>query len=168
MEKLALELFTPFDKPTYTATNQIIDFLSKHSSDVSRRNKEDIRKSLEYAIKERASHGGYITIIRDGYELVGVSILNKTGLEGILPDYILSHMAIDKKFGTGSDWEQLLLKKTLELCNGNVAFLVQANNPMVEACMEQGFEYKRLELVFSKASGERALANKSIPQRSTD
>lgn len=167
MENLGLELFTPFDKPTYTETNEIIDFLHVNTIDTTRRNKDDIRKSLEYALKERTSHGGYITVIRNARDLVGVSILNKTGLEGIMPDYILSHMAIHSKFGSGSKWEQMLLKKTLELCNGNVAFLIQANNPMVEACMEQGFEYKRLELVFSKAAGERMPENNQVPQQAT-
>jgi len=164
MKNLELELFTPFDKPTYSTTSEMISFLYNHSNEVVRRNKEDIRKSIEYALKERASLGGYIVVIRDECKLVGVSILNKTGLEGIMPDYILSHLAIDNKFGKGSSWEQILLKKTLELCNGNVAFLVEANNPMVDACIEQGFEYKRLELVFSKASGGRASESKLIPQ----
>ena len=164
MKNLELELFTPFDKPTYSTTTQMIGFLHNHSNEVSRRNKEDIRKSIEYALKERASLGGYIVVIKNDNKLVGVSILNKTGLEGIMPDYILSHMAIDNKFGKGSSWEQILLKKTLELCNGNVAFLVQANNPMVDACIEQGFEYKRLELVYSKASGNRAAEAKQVPQ----
>lgn len=164
MKNLDLELFTPFDKPTYSTTNNMIGFLNTHSTESARRNKEDIRKSIEYALKERASLGGYIVVIRNNNEMVGVSILNKTGLEGIMPDYILSHLAIDSKFGKGSTWEQILLKKTLELCNGNVAFLVQANNPMVEACVEQGFEYKRLELVFSKAAGERASESKQVPQ----
>jgi len=134
MENLGLELFTPFDKPTYAETHDIVDFLHKNTLDSKRRDKTDIRKSIDYALKERTSHGGYITIIRSGRQIAGVSILNKTGLEGILPDYIMSYLAVDRQFGTGSRWEQMLLKKTLELCNGNVAFLVQANNPMVEAC----------------------------------
>ncbi len=165
MEKLGLELFTPFDKPTYSTTCEIIRFLHSNSKGASSKSKEDVRKSIEYAMKERPSLGGYITVIRNGSKMWGVSILNKTGLEGIMPDYILSHMAVEPTCTDKAHCEQLLMKKTLELCNGNVAFLVQANDPMVEACMEQGFEYRRLELVFSQAGGERVSESKQLPQR---
>lgn len=164
MENLELELFTPFDKPTFSTANQIVGFIYEHTTESARRNKDDIRKSMEYALKERMSLGGFVVIVRKDHQIVGVSVLNKTGLEGIMPDYILSHMAIDSESGLENIREQLLLKKTLELCNGNVAFLIEANNPMVEACIEQGFEYKRLELVFSKAAGERISESKQMPQ----
>lgn len=164
MDNLELELFTPFDKPTFSTTNQIVGFIYEHTTENARRDKDNIKKSMEYALKERMSLGGFVVIVRKGYQIVGVSVLNKTGLDGIMPDYILSHLAINSEFGLESTTEQLLLKKTLELCNGNVAFLVQANNPMVEACIEKGFEYKRLELVFSKAASERTSESKQVPQ----
>lgn len=125
MTHLGLELFTPFEKPTYSTIHQIISFLEQENTS---KNKEDICKALEYSIKERSSHGGFVLLLRKGLKINAVAILNQTGLEGVMPKYILSHFAVNMTSNNAVEIHDLLTKKILKLTNGEVACLESINS----------------------------------------
>ncbi len=155
MENLKLKLHTPFDSPSYNLTEKIIQFVAQNSPECNNC-KTNIQRSIDHALKNiPTSLGGYIiTLSSNNGELAGVSILNRTGLGGIMSEYIISHMAIHPKYANAEIWQKKLLNKTLDICNGDVTFLIKANNPMINACVEHGFEYQRMEMVYLKSSGE--------------
>ncbi len=155
MENYELKLYTPFDQPSFNFTQKIVKFISEHSTEFNNKQSK-IRISIDYAMKDIAtSLGGYIITLCHKGEMIGVSILNKSGLSGIMSEYILSHMAIHQKYSKMNEFQDMLLKKTLEICKGDVTFLIKANNPMIDTCVDRGFEYQRLEMVYLKSNEEQ-------------
>ncbi len=164
MGNLELKLFTAFDNPTYNFSEKIVSFIHEHSTE-PKEDKSKIRTSLDYVLKNIPSAlGGYIITLTIDNELVGVSILNKTGMGGIISDYIISHIVIDKKYSNTEEYKQYMLNKTLEISNGNVSILVRKNSPMIDTCVDNGFEFQRLEMVHLKSTGEN-ITGKDMAQQ---
>lgn len=131
MKNLQLELYTPFDKPTYSVFYEIIAFLRKQTSS----EKEHIQKAIEYAVKDRPSYGGFILRIKIAEKTVAVAILNQTGLAGIMPNYLVSYLEVQSQLENYAEVHQLLLKKSIELTNGELGLLTtkkQDNLPFIQ------------------------------------
>ncbi len=160
MENLEYQLYTPFDKPTSRDNNIFVDFI--HAQTLA--NKSNIKKAIDYAMKEIPSFGGHILAVQSRGKLIGLSIVNKTGMGGYMPDFILAYMATkDTPTIDHHSLQKRLLEKTLSFCNGNISYHVKPSNPMIDTCKEYGFGNKRMEMTYSFTSGERAKAD-HLPQ----
>jgi len=72
---------------SFSKKNAIVQFLHKHleSSWVK---ETAILKAVEYATKEIPSFGGFVLTAEENEEIVAALIVNKTGLSGLMPEYI--------------------------------------------------------------------------------
>jgi len=148
---MEFKLFTPYDRASLTESWQIVDFLHEHLG-VYGDAPEDIHKALQYAQKERPSLGGFIvTGLVDG-EIVGAVVVNKTGMEGYIPENILVYIAVDEKH-RGKGYGKRLMQKAIRFADGDIALHVEADNPARRLYEKLGFENKYLEMRLQKDAG---------------
>jgi [ribosomal protein S18]-alanine N-acetyltransferase len=140
----SLKVFDPANLPTTAEKHQVIDFLYTHLEQYGDA-KEDIEKCLRYALQISDSFGGFVLMSSDGEEPTGVVIVNKTGMNGYIPDNILVYIATHGDY-RGKGIGKALMQKTLELTEGDVALHVEPDNPARFLYEKYGFSSKYLEM----------------------
>lgn len=159
---MEFKLFTPYDRASLTESWQIVDFLHQHLDEYGDR-PEDIHKAIQYAQKERPSLGGFVlTGVVDG-EIVGAVVVNKTGMEGYIPENILVYIAVDKTY-RGKGYGKRLMQKAIRFADGDIALHVESDNPARHLYEKLGFENKYLEMRLQKDAG---VARKERASRSS-
>lgn len=108
---------------------------------------EDILKCIEYVMNPKK--GGSIIISSDNNEIVGIVILNKTGMQGFIPENILVYIAVDNR-KRGMGYGKKLMEKAIEVTNGDIALHVEPNNPAKKLYEKLGFTNKYLEMRLTK------------------
>lgn len=136
-------------KPSENEKDVIVNFLHQHLEEFGDK-PADIRKCLNFAVKEHQNAmGGFVLILTEDNEVKGITIINKTGMSGYIPENILVYIAVHSNargIGIGKD----LMKKALELAEGDVALHVEATNPAKFLYEKLGFENKYLEMRLKK------------------
>lgn len=119
---------------------RIVDFLHTHLEDYGDP-KEDIQRCLDY-VHER---GGFVLlgILED--EIIGVVIINETGMSKFIPENILVYIAMDKRF-RGKGFGKDLMSNAIKLCKGDIALHVEPDNPAKFLYEKLGFSNKYLEM----------------------
>lgn len=110
---------------------------------------EDINKSLNYALSNKDSEGGFIFVLHDDDEIVGSVVINRTGMAGFIPENILVYIAIHSKL-RGKGVGGKLLKQAVEKCDGDVALHVEYDNPAKRLYERSGFKSKYAEMRYKK------------------
>lgn len=143
-----IETFTSKNPVTSKEKEAIVDFLHTHL-DPFGNPREDICKAVVYAFKETNSFGGYVLRLTDGKQIIGVVVVNRTGMEGYIPENILVYIAIDKNY-RGQGLGTRLMQKALETADGDVALHVEPDNPARKLYEKLGFTNKYLEMRYKK------------------
>jgi [ribosomal protein S18]-alanine N-acetyltransferase len=124
-------------------TNQIIaQFLVKHLEEYGDQI-EDILKCIDYVMNP--NKGGNIVVGLDENKIVGVVILNNTGMKGFIPENILVYIAVDNS-QRGKGCGKQLMQKAISIAKGNIALHVEPNNPAKILYEKLGFTNKYLEM----------------------
>lgn len=124
----------------------IANFLFKHLEQYGDKT-EDILKCINYAMN--SEKGGTIIVGLDDSKIVGVVILNNTGMEGFIPENILVYIAVDNN-QRGKGFGKKLMQKAIESVKGNIALHVEPNNPAKGLYEKLGFTNKYLEMRLTK------------------
>ncbi len=80
---------------------------------------------------------------------MGITIVNKTGMNGYIPENILVYIAVHKK-SRGKGIGKKLLQEAIALIEGDVALHVEPNNPAIKLYESLGFTNKYLEMRLKK------------------
>lgn len=150
---MEFKLFTPYDRASMAETWQVVDFLYEHLDEYGDA-RQDILKAIQYALKDRPSLGGFVL---GGYvedELVGAVVINKTGMEGYIPENILVYIAVNAEH-RGKGYGRKLMRKAIDTADGDIALHVEPDNPARYLYEKMGFENKYLEMRL-KSSGEQS------------
>ena len=145
--KREFSVFMNKKKPSKEEKNNIVKFLFNHLEGFGDP-MEYILNAVDYALKEYSSFGGFILTTKINNELVGVVVINKTGMKDYIPENILVYIATHKDFrgkGIGKD----LIRKTIELCEGDIALHVEPDNPAKFLYEKYGFKSKYLEMRYN-------------------
>lgn len=153
---MKISTYTSFSKPPYLEREKISNFLYKHLDQYGDP-KEDINKCIDYAMKERPSHGGFIVTATEDNEIVGAVIVNHTGMEGYIPENILVYIAVDRN-QRGKGVGKKLMERAIDQADGNIALHVEPDNPARHLYEKLGFTNKYLEMRLDK----KALENSSV------
>lgn len=137
-------VYNATNRPTEIEKHNIIDFIYHHLEGGNPR-KEHIRKAIEYAIKEQQSFGGFIIIQKMDGELAGVTVINKTGMEGYMAENILVYLAVSKQH-RGSGVAQSLLNQILNHAKGDIGLQINHNNRLIKVFEKIGFKKSKTEL----------------------
>lgn len=124
-------------------SNQIIaEFLYTHLEEYGDKT-EDILKCIAYVMNPEK--GGNIILGIDDNTIVGVVILNSTGMKGFIPENILVYIAVDNS-KRGKGYGKTLMQKAISIADGDIALHVEPNNPAKMLYEKLGFTNKYLEM----------------------
>ncbi|MDK2773007.1 MAG: GNAT family N-acetyltransferase [Flavobacterium sp.] len=109
--------------------------------------KKDIKKCIDYVVNP--NKGGKIIIGTENDKIVGIVILNKTGMDGYIPENILVYIAVDNS-QRGKGFGKKLMQKAITSVDGNIALHVEPDNPAKKLYESLGFTNKYLEMRLTK------------------
>ncbi|MBU0486794.1 MAG: GNAT family N-acetyltransferase [Bacteroidetes bacterium] len=124
--------------------NELVNFLYG-SLDEFRDEKHDIAKAIEYALGMNGRPGGLIIQAKQEGAIAGAVVLNKTGMQGYIPENILVFIAVKKDF-RGKGLGRILMERAFESTSGAIALHVEPNNPARFLYEKLGFTNKYLEM----------------------
>ena len=142
------KIFDSLSKPSELEKKEIINFLYDNLEQYGD-HKKDIQKAIEYSTKEITSFGGFTMLITDDNNIVGITVINETGMGGFIPENILVYIATHKKY-RGQGLGKKLMQKAIDYCNGDIALHVEANNPAKYLYEKLGFTNPYLEMRLKK------------------
>ena len=132
--------------PTDCSTETIVDFLFTHLEQYGDQ-KDAIQKCIEYVMNPEK--GGQIIIGKDQEKIVGITILNQTGMNGYIPENILVYIAVDNSV-RGKGFGKKLMQKAIDSVEGDIALHVEPDNPAKKLYENLGFTNKYLEMRLTK------------------
>lgn len=141
---MTIKTFDAFSRLSIIDINRITNFLFEYSGE-SRDTKSAIRKSLLYAAKELPGLGGYVFVMEHNSNILGVIVVNKTGMNEYMSENILVYLAVKTAFrekGIG----KALINHTKTYCNGDISIHVNKDNPAIKLFEKQGFKSRNIEM----------------------
>ncbi|HLW62622.1 MAG TPA: GNAT family N-acetyltransferase [Flavobacterium sp.] len=145
---LKIKTYRQENKPNENEKETILNFLFKNLEQYGDP-KQDIEKCMDYALQETPSFGGFILTALLDNNVVGVLIVNETGMKGYIPENILVYIATDKN-QRGKGIGKALMRQAIESANGNIALHVEPDNPAKILYEKLGFTSKYLEMRLTK------------------
>ena len=145
---LDFKIYSPSTKMSTLEKLNTVDFLHKHLEQYGDE-KADIEKAINYSLKEISSFGGFVLKAFDSDKLVGIVVINKTGMSGYIPENILVYIAVDNS-QRGKGYGKSLMNKAIELSEGNIALHVEKDNPARFLYEKVGFTNPYLEMRLKK------------------
>lgn len=139
-----IRIYSPSQVPDTSKKDQIGDFLYKHLENYGDP-RDAIGKAMDYALGRQGRPGGLIITWEEQDRILGSVVLNKTGMEGYIPENILVYIATDAEHrgkGIGSK----LIAAAVEHCPGDIALHVEPDNPARRLYERWGFTNKYLEM----------------------
>lgn len=120
-------LYDAYTGISFSEKNAIVRFLQKNL-EASWVEETAILKAVEYATKEIPSFGGFVLTAEKNKEIVAALIVNKTGLSGILPEYVAVLQAT-KPIAKVKVIARKLEEKAITLSQGDIANLITDFGP---------------------------------------
>ena len=112
--------------------------------------KADIAKAMRYALNETDRQtDGFVLTAYDDDALVGVTVINETGMQGYIPENILVYIATHPQH-RGKGIGKSLMQEAIKTCEGGIALHVEPDNPAKKLYEKLGFTKKYLEMRYVK------------------
>jgi len=147
MEKF--KFYNKDSKPTEEEKETIVQFLFDNLEEFGDE-KDAILKCLNFAVKDSDNGlGGFVLVFNNETETLGITIVNKTGMKGYIPENILVYIAVHNK-ARGKGVGKKIMQKAIEISDGDIALHVEPNNPAKFLYEKLGFENKYLEMRLKK------------------
>ena len=138
-------LYDAFTNVSTIQKSRIVAFLNKHLDD-GKTEQTDIECALDYAVKDVPSFGGFIVKVEDDAgEIIGSTIVTKTGMKGFSAAHLLSFLAVHREHRHNGVFSKLM-KKTIERTSGDLALHVNPTHPNFKNFEEMGFVPKFMEM----------------------
>lgn len=137
-----------YEKLTKDQSEQITSFLFKHLEEYGDERKA-ISKAIEYAQGEKPGTGGKVFTAEEDGLIKGAVVVNKTGMQGYIPENILVYIATHKET-RGKGVGKKLMKLTIDECEGDFALHVEQDNPAKYLYEKMGFTNPYLEMRLKK------------------
>ena len=142
------KMFDESNKPTKEEKDKIVNFLYTHLEEFGDK-KKYIQKALDYSINENSSFGGFTFLLIEKQNIIGATVINKTGMGGYIPENILVYIATHKEH-RGKGLGKKLMQFAIENSVGDIALHVEAENPARHLYKKMGFTNPYLEMRLRK------------------
>ncbi len=139
----------PDEMPEGLTNEDIVDFLYDHLDQFGD-TKSAISKCLNYAFSEEKSEGGFVLAAYDDNKLVGVLIMNYSGMSEYIPENVLVYIAVHRDY-RGKGYGGQIVKKAFELSDGDVKLHVEYDNPAKRLYERLGFTNKYAEMRYKNS-----------------
>ena len=123
----------------------VIKFLESSSN----QSKEQLQQSVDYAVKDCPSFGGYILSANNEKEPIGVAVINKTGIPSAGCKNLLVQFSIAPEFQT-ADFIIHFFKRIVELTNKDISLQLNASDPNIHLLESIGFKAHKVEYRFEE------------------
>jgi [ribosomal protein S18]-alanine N-acetyltransferase len=145
---MKIKYYSTSDTVSTLERNQIVNFLYTHLEQYGDP-KADIRNSIDYALNSYPMAGGFILTAIEGDEILGSVVMNRTGMEGYIPENILVYIAVHKDH-RGEGIGKRLMEEAIKMAKGNIALHVEPDNPARFLYEKYNFTSKYLEMRLKK------------------
>ncbi len=140
-----IKLYNAGALPEADEKQHMIDFLLKELEEYGDP-RQDIEKAVDYALN--SAPGGFVLTATDAKnQLTGLTVINKTGMKGYIPENILVYIATHREH-RGKGIGRRLMQEALQYADGDVALHVEPDNPAKHLYESLGFTNKYLEMRF--------------------
>jgi hypothetical protein len=140
-------LYDAFTGMNPAEKSAVINFLCTYTAHAS---KPGVREAVEYAIKNKPSFGGFVLTAHTGRQLIAAVVVNRTGMEGYNPNNLFVYVTFHEDYCQDEPTMLQVLKKAIDLTDGDIALHVEPSNPILKLYKKMGFEAPYLELRFNK------------------
>ena len=89
--------FTPVDILTTLEKRRIVNFLYEHLDEYGD-TKTSISNAIDYALNPYPMAGGFILIAEEKGKILGIVVMNQTGMKGYIPENILVYIAVHGEY----------------------------------------------------------------------
>jgi len=140
---MEFKIFNSSTEEDKSLTNNVIaQFLFTHLEEYGDKI-DDILKCIAFAMNPHK--GGNVVVGIDEGKIVGITVLNHTGMKGFIPENILVYIAVDNS-QRGKGYGKQLMQKAIDITDGDIALHVEPNNPAKILYEKLGFTNKYLEM----------------------
>ncbi|MEZ5014368.1 MAG: GNAT family N-acetyltransferase [Chitinophagales bacterium] len=139
-----VKVFNALQPPSDAEKQKIVQFLKENLEQYGDA-AQDIRRAIDYSVKEIISFGGFTLVAEEGGEIAGAVVVNRTGMSGYIPENILVYIATHKDM-RGKGIGKKLMDEALHNAKGDIALHVEANNPAKFLYEKYGFTNPYLEM----------------------
>ena len=109
-------------------------------------NREQVKESIDCALKNKPSFGGFLLVFKEKGGIVGAIVVNKSGMSNNGPEDRISLIALAQNYSKKEYLAKLMIHKALGFTNGSVGFFVRPDHPHLKYFSDVGFEASYLEL----------------------
>jgi len=138
------KVFNQVELITRKEKSDLVEFLFNHLDEYGDK-KEHIAKCIDYAMNTNPLAGGFIVQTGEGSEITGAVVMNKTGMQGYIPENILVYIAVHKNH-RGKGLGRKLMERAMQLAKGDIALHVEQDNPANFLYKKMGFVNPYLEM----------------------
>ncbi len=110
---------------------------------------EDTKRAVEVAIDSDQPKGAFILLAEKNRKPLGALIMLRTGMKGYVPENILLMVCVHPST-RGKGVGGMLIRRSLELADGNVKLHVEYDNPAKKVYEKIGFTTKYAEMRYLK------------------
>ncbi|MBN3034797.1 MAG: GNAT family N-acetyltransferase [Bacteroidales bacterium] len=142
--------YNPADPATLLEKQTIMRFLFKHLDEFGD-SEQSIMNAIEYAMSPQPSAGGFILLAIDNDQITGAVVMNRTGMQGYIPENILVYIAVHHDH-RGEGLGKELMKRTIDTAKGDIALHVEPDNPARYLYEKFHFTNKYLEMRLIKTA----------------
>lgn len=144
IKRLKEKVYNQIEPITTLERMDLISFLYDHLEEYGD-SEENIGFAVDYALNSNPLAGGFILTISEEDKLIGVLVLNKTGMQGYIPENVLVYLAIHRDHrerGIG----KRMMTRAIQLSKGDIALHIEKDNPALKLYEKMGFENPYLEM----------------------
>jgi len=123
---MVIKTYDAFTRLSTMEANRFSNFLFEHQEG-RKATKKAIRKAIQYSTKDIPGLGGYVFSMEEKEEILGLAVVNKTGMGDYIPENFLVFFVVHRNH-RNQGIEQKLLEYTLQYCKGDVAVHITGEN----------------------------------------
>lgn len=140
-------------KGTVYAKSDIVRFLHENLERF-RDPPDQIEAAIDYAFSDAEGKGGFLVLQEMEGALVGVVVMNRTGMSGYIPENVLVYLATDSSkapLGAGAK----LVRRAMDEAEGDTALHVEYDNSAKKLYESLGFTSKYAEMRYAKMRNKK-------------
>jgi hypothetical protein len=142
-----VNLYDAFSGMNSAEKMALVSFLRKNSED---QDTSTIMDSVDYALKNKPSFGGFIFTCWENSRLIAAILVNKTGMSGLTPSCQMVYACLDSQYSQEPEILQQLVKKAIRQAKGEIGLHLRPDNPVIPIFRSLGFQEEYVDLRFGK------------------
>jgi|SRR5690606_26902372 len=141
---MVIKTYDAYTRLSTMEANRLTNFLFEHQEG-AKASKRAIRKAIQYSAKEIPGLGGYVFVLEEKDEILGLVVVNKTGMGDYIPENFMVFLTVHQNH-RNKGVEQKLMDYTLQYCKGDIAIHIRDVEQKKQFLQKNGFEETHTEM----------------------